>query len=128
MSFDAYVSFRRLREEAIRASGYGQTSAMGNDVQALEWIPGEPVEIRVRKRGAWTELDDDGEAIRRAGRPPGWYEVADQVAAAEGMNVQRATGRVFVAYGRRSGHDDAEIRRRLAETALGVYQAVLDLE
>jgi hypothetical protein len=95
---------------------------------ALEWAPGEAVETRVRRRGHWTEIDDAGEAIRRAGRPPGWYEVADRVAAAEGMNVQRATGRVFVAYGRRSGQDDDEIERRLAETALNVYHAVLDLE
>jgi hypothetical protein len=97
-------------------------------VQALEWAPGEAVEIRVRRRGNWTEVDDEGEAIRRAGRPPGWYDVADGIAAAEGMNIQRATGRVFVAYGRRSGHDDAAIERRLAETALRVYHAVLDLE
>jgi hypothetical protein len=97
-------------------------------MQPLEWAPGEAVEIRVRRRGHWTEIDDDGEAIRRAGRPPGWYEAADRVAAAEGMNVQRATGRVFVGYGRRTGHEDAEIERRLAETALSVYHAVLDLE
>jgi hypothetical protein len=97
-------------------------------VQALEWVPGEPVEIRIRRRGAWTEMDDAGEAIRRAGRPPGWHDVADRIAAAEGMNVQRSTGRVFVAYGVRSGHDDAEIERRLAETVLRVYHGVLDLE
>ncbi len=96
-------------------------------MHALEWAPGEAVEIRVRRRGRWTEIDDDGEAIRRAGRPPGWYDVADGVAGAEGMNVQRATGRVFVTYGR-SSHDDTEIERRLAETALRVYHAVLDLE
>jgi hypothetical protein len=95
---------------------------------SLEWTPGEAVEIRVRRRGAWTEIDDAGEAIRRAGQPHGWFERADEVAAREGMNVRRATGRVFVVYGNRSGHEDTEIERRLAETALSVYQAVLDLE
>jgi hypothetical protein len=93
-----------------------------------EWTPGEPVHIRIRRRGAFTEVDDDGEAIRRAGRPPGWFEVADRIAAADGMNVQRSTGRVFVSYGVRSGHDDAEIERRLAETALRISHGVLDLE
>ena len=97
-------------------------------MRAPEWAPGEPVEIRVRRRGYWTEMDDEGEAIRRAGRPPGWHEVANRITAAEGMNVQRSTGRVFVAYGERSGQDDAEIERRLAETALRVYHAVLDLD
>lgn len=97
-------------------------------MQAPEWVPGEPVRIRVRRRGAFTEMDDEGEAIRRAGRPAGWYEVADRIAAAEGMNVQRSTGRVFVGYGTRSGHDDAEIERRLAATVVRVYHGVLDLE
>jgi hypothetical protein len=83
---------------------------------------------RVRRRGAWTEIDDDGEAIRRAGKPPGWFEIADAIAAGEGMNVQRVTGRVFVIYGDRARHDATEIDRRLAETALSVYQSVLDLE
>jgi hypothetical protein len=97
-------------------------------MRALEWAPGEPIKIRVRCRGAWTEMDDEGEAMRRAGRPAGWYEVADRIAAAEGMNVQRSTGRVFVGYGVRSGHDDAEIEHRLAETVLRVYHGVLDLD
>ena len=97
-------------------------------MRVLEWAPGEPIEIRVRRRGAWTEMDDEAEAVRRAGRPSGWFEVADRIAAAEGMNVQRSTGRVFVSYGIRSGHDDAEIERRLAETVLRVYHGVLDLE
>ena len=96
-------------------------------MRSLEWAPGQRVEVRVRRRGAWTEIDDDGEAIRRAGRPPRWFEVADAIAAEEGMNVQRATGRVFVILGERAPHG-AEIERRPAETALSVYQGVLDLD
>src|SRR5918992_4620200 len=97
-------------------------------MQAPEWVPGEPVRIRVRRRGAFTEMDDEGEAIRRAGRPAGWYEVADRIAASEGMNVQRSTGRVFVGYGVRSGHDDAEIEHPLPETVLRVFHSLLGLD
>jgi hypothetical protein len=91
-----------------------------------EWVPGEPVKIRIRKRGGWTELDDRGEAVRRAGKPRGWFEVADRIVAEEGMNVNRA-GVVFVAYGERSGHDLETLTGRLADSALDVYNTLLEL-
>ena len=91
-----------------------------------EWVPGEPVRIRIRTRGGWTELDDRGEAVRRAGKPPGWLEIADRVVAEEGMNVNRA-GVVFVSYGQRAGHDLETITGRLADSALDVYNALLEL-
>ncbi len=91
-----------------------------------EWLAGEPVEIFIRRRGYWTELDDGGEAIRRSGKPEGWLEAAGRIAAAEGMNVRR-NGVVFVAYGERSGHDLDEITGRLADTARGIYLTLLDL-
>jgi hypothetical protein len=94
-------------------------------VRALEWVPGEPVAIRVRRRGVWTEMDDEGEAVRRAGKPAGWLEVAERVVAEEGMNVNRA-GRVFVVFG--PGRDESDIERRLAQTALAVYQRLLELD
>jgi hypothetical protein len=91
-----------------------------------EWRAGEPIEIRMRRRGYWTELDDSGEAVRRGGRPEGWHEAADRIAAAEGMNVSR-TGTVSVKYGQRSGHDLEEITGRLADTARAIYLLLLDL-
>jgi hypothetical protein len=91
-----------------------------------EWVPGEPVQIRIRKRGGWTELDDRGEAVRRAGKPRGWLEIADRIVAEEGMNVNRA-GVIFVAYGQRSGHDVEEITGRLADSALDVYDKLLEV-
>jgi hypothetical protein len=72
------------------------------------------------------ELDDRGEAIRRAGRPDGWYEAADLIAAAEGMNVGR-NGVIGVKYGERTGHDLDEITGRLADTAHAIYLMLLDL-
>jgi hypothetical protein len=95
-------------------------------VRALEWAPGEPVAIRVRRRGAWTEMDDEGEAIRRASKPPGWLDVAEAIVARQGMNVNRA-GRGFVTYATGS-HPEDEIEQRLAGTALAVYHGLLDLD
>jgi hypothetical protein len=92
-----------------------------------EWIPGEPVRIRVRRRAHWTEIDDRGEALRRAGKPPGWLEIADRILAEEGMNVNRA-GVVFVTYGDRAGHDLETITGRLADSALDVYNTLLELQ
>lgn len=91
-----------------------------------EWFAGQPVEIFIRRRGYWTELDDRGEAIRRAGRPEGWLEAADRIAAAEGMNIGR-NGVVGVKYGERTGHDLDEITGRLADTARAIYLTLLDL-
>jgi hypothetical protein len=91
-----------------------------------EWIPDEPVQIRVRTRGHWTEVDDLGEAVRRAGKPPGWLDAAERVVAEQGMNVNRA-GVVFVSYGPRAGHDLETIAGRLADSALDVYNTLLEL-
>ena len=91
-----------------------------------EWLAGQPVEIFLRRRGYWTELDDGGEAIHRSGKPEGWLEAADRIAATEGMNVSR-NGVVGVKYGERSGHDPDEITGRLAHTARAIYLTLLDL-
>ena len=67
-----------------------------------------------------------GGPIRRAGRPEGWYEAADRIAGAEGMNAGR-NGVIGVKYGERTGHDLDEITGRLADTARAIYLTLLDL-
>ena len=46
--------------------------------------------------GAWTEIDDDGEAIRRAGKPPGWFEIADAIALAHRHELDQPSSRVAI--------------------------------
>jgi hypothetical protein len=92
-------------------------------VTGLLYREGEPVQVRERRREHWVELDDEGRAVELAGRPPGWLEVAKRVVAEEGMNVNRA-GRVFVVIHERRDIDD--LTRRLAESSLAVYEALLD--
>ena len=89
----------------------------------LLYREGEPVQVRVRRREQWVELDDDGRAVELAGKPAGWLELAERVVAQEGMNVNRA-GRVFVRVHERRALEDLE--RRLAESSLAVYEALLD--
>lgn len=89
----------------------------------LRYREGEPVRIRERRREHWVELDDEGRAVELAGRPAGWLPVAERVVAEEGMNVNRA-GRVFVRVHERRDLDG--LRRRLGESSLAVYEALLD--
>jgi hypothetical protein len=89
------------------------------------YADGDPVRIRVRKRGRRYDLHDDGGAIARAGRPGGWREPIERLVDADGLNVNRR-GVVFVRVV--EGRDVAALARRLAETSRSVYLALLELE
>ena len=55
----------------------------------LEYLPGDPVRLRVvTRRFPW--VSDQGGAVERAGKPPGWRDAAEQLAGALGVNVSRA--------------------------------------
>ena len=84
----------------------------------------DPVLIRVRRREHRYDLTDDGGAVGRAGRPPGWLAVAQRVVAGTGMNVNRR-GVVFVPAV--EGRDLDALGTRLAETSRLVYLALLEL-
>jgi hypothetical protein len=91
----------------------------------IEYRAGEPIRIRVRKRGNFFHLDDGGAAAARAGRPRGWFELIDRLVANEGFNVNRR-GVVFVSVGR--GRDLAALAVRLAECSRAVYAELLELQ
>ena len=55
----------------------------------------EAVMVRVRRRDGKLTIDDDGAAVRLAGRPDGWHERADRIVEATGVNLNRR-GVVFV--------------------------------
>jgi hypothetical protein len=85
---------------------------------------GEAVTVSIRKRGRRYDLDDRGVAVAKSGRPSGWFEVARCVVDRDGFNVNRA-GVVFVPVV--EGRDLAALTSRLAETALAVYDELLEL-
>ncbi len=93
----------------------------------LSYGPGEPVRIRIRRRGRRYQLDDLGDAVSLAGMSPGWLEAAGR--AVEPMNVSRK-GVVFVpaVEGSFPDRDIAALASRLGESARAVYDALVELE
>jgi hypothetical protein len=87
---------------------------------------GEPVEVRVRKRGDRYTIDDDGAAVAKAGTPPGWLDVARQVVGAYWLNVNRR-GVIFVP-AVEGGVDLDWLVGRIADCSAAVYQELLELD
>jgi hypothetical protein len=90
----------------------------------LRYATDDPVLVRIRRRGRRYDLTDDGVAVQRAGRPPGWHPVLDRTVAAVGLNVNRR-GVVFVPAV--AGRDIAALALRVAEASRAGYLALLDL-
>jgi hypothetical protein len=90
-----------------------------------EYRDGEPVRVRIVKRGHRYDIGDDGEAVRRAGRPDGWLEVAEAVVEADALNVNRR-GVVFVDRVA-EGRDIVSLAARVAETSARLYAELLEL-
>ena len=91
----------------------------------LRYLPDAPVRVSVRKRGSKYDIDDQGEAVRLAGKPPGWLEVARAVVEEDALNVNRA-GVVFVSTFR---EDSVEpLAQRIGATSKAVYDALLELD
>ena len=109
--------------DAARAT-WGETGASMLDT-GLTYGDGEPVRIRVRKRGHRYDIDDDGAAWSKAGATGRTaLEAAERVVAEEGFNVNRR-GVVFVPA--LEGRDIARLAERLAECSLAVYSELLEL-
>lgn len=114
----------------IRAAIYAAREAWDERGEVVidsgrSYLEGEPVVIRLRKRGRRYDLNDEGAATRIGGRPDGWLEVADGVVAEQGFNINRR-GVVFVPVG--DGRDLAALVSRLAEASLAVCSAMLELD
>jgi hypothetical protein len=90
------------------------------------YVDGQPVRIRIRKRGHRYDIDDNGEAWRRAavsGREA--LAAAERVVAAEGFNVNRS-GVVYVPAV--EGRDIDGLATRLADCSRAVHAALFELE
>jgi hypothetical protein len=89
----------------------------------LHYRAGDPVCIRVRRRGRHYDLTDDGAAVNRAGRPAGWLAVVDRLVAEDGFNVNR---RGVLSVPAVDGRDIAALAARLAECSRRVYLTLLE--
>jgi hypothetical protein len=90
----------------------------------LEYLPGNPVRVRVRVRGARVDVDDMGGALAVAGTPTGWREAAEPAVAELSWNVRR-NGVVFMQAPR--GRRLAWIIDRTAQASAAVCDAILQL-
>ncbi len=108
--------------DAARA-GWGETGETELPT-GLEYAEGHAVRIHVRKRGHRYDLSDDGAAVAKAGKPPGWLDLAEEVVAEQGFNVNR-TGNVFVPAV--EGRDLASLALRLAACSVDVHSAIVEL-
>ena len=99
----------------------------GEDVvlsTGLEYAPGEPVEVVVRKRSWKFDLSDSGRAVELAGRPSGWRDVAEPIVNEQYfINVNRR-GVVFV---QSNALRLDSLATRVAECSRAVHAALLEL-
>jgi hypothetical protein len=91
---------------------------------ALEYRPGDPVTLRITRRRL-VDVSDQGAAVARAGKPPGWRTVADRLAEALVVNVSRS-GTVSLPVVRCGPGLDA-IVERVAQASLALYEELLEL-
>lgn len=117
---DPLVQLRLQLRQLEHGSDRGEITAD----TGLVYDTGEPVHVRVRRRGRRYDLSDDGAAVTRAGRPPGWREPVERLAAPEGLNVNRR-GVLFVPAV--EGRDIAMLAMRLARLSRSVYLTVLEM-
>jgi hypothetical protein len=91
----------------------------------LEYGPGDPVVLRaVQRRHLY--VGDGGGAVARAGKPPGWRDIADQIADASIVNIAR-NGSVSLPVVEQGPGFDA-IADRVARASLMLYEELLELD
>src|SRR5579864_1493755 len=91
----------------------------------LEYAPGDPVVLRVAQH-KFPYVRDDGAAVERAGRPPGWREAAERLARELVVNISRGGVVSLPVVPAGPGFD--AIVERVADASLGLYQELLELE
>jgi hypothetical protein len=120
--FPSWAAFRRALEESpLDELARLERGEIVVD-SGLAYGDGEPVRVLVRKRLSRYLLSDQGRAIAKAGRPPGWREAAEL--AVEPMNVDRQ-GVVFVPTA--AGPHLTRFVERLADASRAVHEAVIVL-
>lgn len=91
----------------------------------LMYGPRDPVRVRIIHRDGRISVTDDGAAIARAGRPPGWRAAAHRVSEQLVVNIRR-DGVISLPVVR-VGPGEERIVERIAEASLSLYQDILDL-
>jgi hypothetical protein len=91
----------------------------------LRYTEGEPVEVFVRKRMHRFDITDGANAVRLAGKHPGWREAAVTAVDEFSLNVSRG-GAVFVGTVYSSWVEP--LAARTAQASLAAYEAIRELD
>jgi hypothetical protein len=89
----------------------------------VDYAGDDPIMIWIRRRGRRYDLDDDGAAVARAGKPADWLSISGHLVARESFNINRR-GVVFVPVVER--RDIAALACRLAQACRSVYLTLLE--
>jgi hypothetical protein len=123
--YASWAEFKRACEATpLEALGGVERGAivLGYD---LRYTEGEPVEVHVKKRLHRYDISDLGNAVRLAGKPPGWREAAGEAVEEFSLNLSRrgvvCVGTVYPGW-------LEELCARTAEASLSVYDAVRELD
>jgi hypothetical protein len=117
--------------------GYPSWPALARDVvepvraesmvdTGLEYRPGDPVRVWVRRRERRVSVSDRGAALARAGAAPGWQRASASVHAELDVNVTRA-GVVWLPVVA-VGPSEEDVARRIGQASLIFFQELLELE
>jgi hypothetical protein len=122
-----YRSWPELKEAANEPGTSGEPDRIEATLDSrLEYRPGEPIRIRVVRRGSRTWVSDDGAAVERAGRPTNWRQAADRVSRELEVNFSRS-GMISLPVVP-VGPSEEQVVRRIAEASRAFYQELLELE
>jgi hypothetical protein len=94
-------------------------------VTAHEYRPGDPVALRITRRRL-VYVSDEGGAVARAGKPPGWRAVAERLADELVVNIGRS-GAVSLPVSRGGPGFDA-IVDRIARASVALFEELLELD
>jgi hypothetical protein len=92
----------------------------------LEYRPGDPVRVWVRRRERRVSVSDRGAALDKAGAAPGWQRASAQVHAELDVNITRG-GVVWLPVVA-VGPSEEDVARRIGHASLIFFQELLELE
>ena len=92
----------------------------------MEYRPGDPVRVWVRRRERRVTVSDRGTALDRAGTASGWRRARARVYAELDVNITRA-GVVWLPVVP-VGPGEAEVVRRIGRASLVFFQELLEVE
>jgi protein involved in polysaccharide export with SLBB domain len=127
----ATVGGRRFAERRFgsKLSPMSSKTLAGDEspvLAGLEYRPGDPVRITIVHREQRTLVTDGGSALERAGSPPHWQALAQQLERELNVNISRHG--VISLPVVRVGPPEAEVVRRIGEASRAFYQELLELD